>query len=411
MSALGGLGDGYVMQLPSSREIRDMRVRDVMAKAVSGQITWSEAERILGYSARHVRRLRQRFKLDDPASVRDRRAGRPMPKRIEDETIKEIVHLRQTRYFDFNLVHFHQMLGERHNIRASYTYVKNLLQGTGLAERAKARGKHRRRRERRPMVGMMLHMDGSTHAWLGPDAGTRDLVVMLDDADGRVLFGQFFEQEGTRSCLTAIQHVLEQHGLFSELYVDKGSHFVFTPKAGESEPGHTQIERVLKGLRIRMINAHSPQARGRMERHYRTDQGRLPQELREAGIRDWDAANRYLNEHYWPRFNRTFTVEPHNPGAAFMPLVGIDVRRACALEHEVTVAPNNCVRWSHRTWQIPAHPSRPSFAKCKAVLVEYLDGSVDIEYGPQTIARFDTEGEPAEQAPVRRRATPSASLG
>jgi hypothetical protein len=329
-----------------------------------------------------------------------------MPTRVGEETVREIMHLRQTRYFDFNVRHFHEMLAEKHQIVVGYTYVKGLLQQTGLVERAKARGKHRRKRERRPMVGMMLHTDGSTHAWLGDEMGKRDLVALLDDADGRVLWGQFVEEEDTRSCLGGIAAVLQRYGLFSELYTDKGSHFVYTPKAGETERGHTQIERVLKSLRIRLIVADSPQARGRMERHWRTDQGRLPQELRVAGITTWEAANRYLDETYWPSFNRKFTVEPLSAGSAFVPLVGIDVARACALEHEVTVAPDNCVRWHKQIWQVPPHASRPSFAKCKAVLIEYLDGRVDIEYGPHTIAHFTADGEAIDEkkTPVRRRA-------
>lgn len=389
-----------------------MRVKDIVAKAVAGQITWLEAERILGYSARHVRRLRHRCTVEGIAGLRDKRAGRPMPGRIEADTMREIQHLRQSKYFDFNIKHFHEKLVEKHGMKVGYTYVKTLLQATGMAERAKAKGKHRRRRERREMVGMMLHTDGSKHAWLGPEMGQRDLVALLDDADGRVLWGQFVEEEDTRSCLRGIEAVLKLHGLFSELYTDKGSHFVHTPKAGETERGHTQIERVLKRLRVELIVADSPQARGRMERHWHTDQGRLPQELRVAGIRTWKAANRYLDEVYWPDFNRKFTVEPLKHGSAFVPLVGVDVSRACALEHGVTVAPDNCVKWRSQVWQVPPHSSRASFAKCKATLVEYLDGRVDIEYGPHTIARFDANGERIEEnVAVRRRATPSASLG
>jgi hypothetical protein len=388
-----------------------MRVQDIVAKAVAEQITWLDAERVLGYSARHVRRLRHRCTVDGVDGLRDRRAGRAMPGRIKADTVREIQHLRQSKYFDFNIQHFHEKLVEEHKMKVGYTFVKNLLQATGMAEKAKARGKHRRKRERRPMVGMMLHTDGSTHAWLGSELGERDLVALLDDADGRVLWGAFVEEEDTRSCLRGIESVIQARGLFSELYTDKGSHFVYTPKAGHTERGHTQIERVLKGLRIRLIVADSPQARGRMERHWKTDQGRLPQELRVAGITTWEAANRYLDEVFWPDFNRKFTVEPASSGSGFVPLVGIDVSRACALEHEVTVAPDNCVRWHNTYWQVPPHPSRPSFAKCKALLVEYLDGRIDIEYGPHTIARFDQDGEPIEKTgAVRRRDKPSASL-
>lgn len=380
-----------------------MRVKDTVAKAMAGLITWKEVEHVLCCSARHVRRLRANCVLEGLESLRDKRAGRSMPRRIPDETIREIMHLREVRYFDFNIKHFHEKLQKRHKIKVSYTYVKRLLQMTGLAEKAPAKGKHRRKRERRPMRGMMMFMDGSPYAWLGAAHGNRDLVSVLDDADGRVLYGQFWPEENTKSCLIALQEVLEKHGLFSEFYVDRGSHFVYTPKAGGPvERGHTQIERVLQGLRIQLIASYSPQGRGRIERSYRTQQGRLPQELREAGITDWDAANRYLREEFWPSYNETFTVEPASPESAFVPLVGVDIRRACALEHTVTVYPDNCVRWRSRSWQIPAHPSRPSFARCKAILVEYLDGCVDIEYGRLTVAQFDHEGQPSGRQAARR---------
>jgi hypothetical protein len=338
-------------------------------------------------------------------TLRDKRAGRVIGKRVKDDVIREILHLRESRYFDFNITHFHEKLREKHKIRLSYTYVKRLLQMTGLAEKAPARGKHRRLRPRRPRVGMMLHIDGSEHAWLGSEMGKRDLIYILDDANTEALFGEFVPQESTRSCLAGLQHVLKSKGLFSELYNDRGSHFGRTPKAGGAvQEDNVQIARVLRRLRIRAIYARSPQARGRGERAFRTVQGRLPQELREAGITNWDAANRYLREVFIPDFNRKFSVEPLEAASAFMPLIGVDIERACALEHEVSVYPDNTVHWHKRIFQIPEHPSRVSFAKCKAALVEYLDGRIDIEYGPTTIAKFDVAGNAIEAEAPRKAA-------
>jgi hypothetical protein len=392
-----------------------MRVEETVAKAMVGFITWKEAEHVLCCSARHVRRLRARCMIENLESLqkrfrdkrklerelrgrlqgelRDKRAGRVMPKRVAPDVVREIMHLRESRYFDFNIQHFHEKLQEKHDISVGYTYVKRLLQTTGLAEKAPAKGKHRRQRARRPRVGMMLHIDGSEHAWLGPEMGKRDLIYILDDANGEALFGEFVPEESTKTCLVGLQHVLKTKGLFSELYNDRGSHFGRTPKAGGPvEEGKVQIARVMRGLRIGVIYAHSPQARGRSERAFRTVQGRLPQELREAGVTNWDDANRYLREVFIPDFNRKFSVEPLEAGSAFMPLVGVDIERACALEHEVSVYPDNTVHWHKRIFQIPEHPSRVSFAKCRAALVEYLDGRIDIEYGPTTIAKFDVAG-------------------
>jgi hypothetical protein len=350
---------------------------------------------------RDKRKLEQALRGRIQEELRDKRVGRVMPKKIKTEVIREIMHLRQTRYFDFNVQHFHEKLNEKHKISVGYTYVKRLLQTTGLAEKAPARGKHRRQRPRRPRVGMMLHIDGSQHAWLGPEMGKRDLIYILDDANSEALFGEFVPEEGTRSCLIGLQHILKTKGLFSELYNDRGSHFGRTPKAGGPvQEDNVQIARVLRGLRIKVIYAHSPQARGRSERAFRTVQGRLPQELREAGINNWDDANRYLREIFIPDFNRKFAIDPLEAESAFMPLVGIDIERACALEHEVSVYPDNTVRWKKQTFQISKHPSRPSFAKCKATLVEYLNGCIDIEYGPITIAKYDSNINAMEIEPL-----------
>ena len=404
-----------------------MRVQDAVARAMVGLISWKDVEQILCCSARHVRRLRARCVVENLEALRrrfkdkrrlerevrerlqdelrDKRAGRVMPKRVEPEMVREIMQLRQTRYFDFNIQHFHEKLQEKHDISVGYTYVKRLLQTTGLAEKAPAKGKHRRQRPRRPRVGMMLHIDGSEHAWLGPEMGKRDLIYILDDANGEALFGEFVPEESTKTCLVGLQHVLKTKGLFSELYNDRGSHFGRTPKAGGPvEEGKVQIARVMRGLRIGVIYAHSPQARGRSERAFRTVQGRLPQELREAGVKNWEDANRYLREVFIHDFNRKFSVEPLEAASAFMHLVGVDIERACALEHEVSVYPDNTVHWHKRIFQIPEHPSRVSFAKCKAALVEYLDGRIDIEYGPTTIAKFDAAGNAVEAKAPRKTA-------
>jgi len=318
-----------------------------------------------------------------------------MPTRIGTGTVREILLLREERYFDFNVKHFHEVIQERHQIKASYTYVKNLLQSAGYAEKAAGKGQHRMRRDRRPMEGMMLHMDASTHAWLGEDLGKRDLIYVLDDATGEALYGAFVIEEDTRSCLRALQSVLESKGLFSELYTDRGSHFVQTLIAGGPpvEEG-VQFARVLRGLRIRPIYARSPQARGRGERAFRTVQGRLPQELREQKVTDWESANHYLQNVYIRRFNARFQVEPQVAQSAFMPILGLDIRRACALEHDVKIGADNCARWHRRIFQIPPGNNRYTYARCSATLVEFLDGNFQIEYGRLAIAKFDENGTP-----------------
>jgi hypothetical protein len=238
-------------------------------------------------------------------------------------------------------------------------------------------------------------MDGSKHPWLGREHGERDLIAILDDASGELLHAAFVPEEDTRTCLLGVQEVVLRLGGFAELYVDRGSHFGRTAVAGGPviEEG-VQFARVMRRLGVRVIYARSPQARGRSERAFGTIQNRLPQELRAAGIADWESANRYLKEVFTPDFNSRFTVDPAEGASAFAPLAGVDIARACALEHDVTVSGDNVVRWQRRDWPVPRHATRPTFARCRALLVEYLDGRIDIEYGQLTIARFDAAGRP-----------------
>src|SRR5439155_11480439 len=166
-----------------------------------------------------------------------------------------------------------------------YTWVKTQLHAAGLVERAKRRGAHRRKRPRKPCVGMMLHQDGSRFAWLA-GAGELDLIVTMDDATSTIYSAFLVEGEGTASTFRALLEVFTAHGLPASLYSDRGSHYFYTPKAGEAvdKTRLTQVGRALKALGIEHIPAYSPQARGRSERMFGTLQDRLAKELKYAGI-------------------------------------------------------------------------------------------------------------------------------
>jgi hypothetical protein len=187
------------------------------------------------------------------------------------KTAEAVLQLYREKYFDFNVRHFHEKLTEEHDIRISYTWVKTALQGAGLVKKQRRRGTHRRRRPRRPLPGMMLHIDASKHAWFG-DGRYYDLITILDDATSEIYYAQLVAEEGTRTLLPAVRQVIQQQGIFCALYSDRASHFFVTPKAGGKvdESQVTQFGRALKELGIKMIPAYSPQARGRMERSYRT---------------------------------------------------------------------------------------------------------------------------------------------
>lgn len=284
-----------------------MKVQEVILKAMAKKITWLEAAEIIGVCDRTMRRMRERYQEHGYDGLFDQRRRRRTILRVPMETAERALALYRDTYFDLSVRHFHEKLREEHAIELSYTWVKQALQGAGLVARRKKRGSHRRRRPRRPMPGMLLHIDGSKHRWFSDDR-YYDLLVILDDATSAIYYAQLVEQESTRTVMSALREVIERKGLFCALYSDRGSHFFVTRKAGEKIDPHrlTQVGRAMKELGVQMIPAYSPQARGRCERSFGTWQNRLPQELRLAGIGTLEQANTFLREHYIAEFNRRF---------------------------------------------------------------------------------------------------------
>src|ERR1700686_20217 len=278
---------------------RAMKVQDVMLQAMAKKITWWQAAEILGISDRHMRRWRERYEEEGYNGLMDRRRGKPSRRRVPLATVEKVLGLYREKYFDLNVQHFHEKLRAEHGIELSSTWVKQALQGAGLVARGRKRGAHRKRRERRALPGMLLHIDGSRHQWFQDDRWY-DLLVILDDATSEIYYAQLVEEESTMTVVRALREVIEQQGIFCALYSDRASHFFWTPRAGGKVDAErpTQVGRALQELNIRMIPAYSPQARGRSERGFGTWQGRLPQELRLQGIVTLEGANQFLQERY-----------------------------------------------------------------------------------------------------------------
>lgn len=375
-----------------AREAKAMTKEQVFVKALEKRISWLHAADILGVTPRHMRRIRwsvERYGMD---VLKDGRTG-SRRKRVSAATIKELCRLKRDVYPDFSIRHFHDFATEKHGLKLSYTLAKTVLQAAGLAERADGRGQYRRKRERRPMVGMLLHLDASTHRWI-PDLPMQDLMVMLDDADGRILYARFVEQEGTLSTFAALHHVLRYKGRFCELYTDRGSHFCNTTVAGQGPDleQNGQVPRALRALGIRQILARSPEARGRSERAFGTIQGRLPQELRAASVCTYAAANQYLATTFVPDFNRRFTVTPTQPESAFTPIAGMDLELLLSSQHERVVRGDSTVAFEGLTLQLPASHDRRQFARCPVLVHELSDGHLAVTYQGQQLARFDRSG-------------------
>ena len=208
-----------------------MKLQDVILKAMARKISWMAAAEIVGVSDRTMRRIKQRYEEFGYDGLFDQRRGKRSVHRIPLETAERVLALYQEKYFDFSVLHFHEKLGKEHDIELSYSWVKQALQGAGLVARRRKRGTHRRRRPRRPLPGMLLHIDGSKHRWFQDDR-YYDLIVILDDATSEIYYAQLVEEESTLTVMAGLREVIETKGLFCALYSDRGSHFFYTPTAG-----------------------------------------------------------------------------------------------------------------------------------------------------------------------------------
>jgi transposase len=390
---------------------RMMKVQDVLLKAMAKKITWWAAAEILGVTDRTMRRWRERIEENGYTGLADRRKGKPSAKRIPLATVERVLALYKENYYDLNIRHFHEKLRDEHGIQLSYTWVQKALQGAGLVAKRHKRGPHRRRRPRRPLPGMLLHIDGSKHRWLNDDHWY-DLIVILDDATSEIYYAQLVEEESTRTVMAGLRAVLENQGLFCALYSDRGSHFFVTVKEGEKVDKHrlTQVGRAMKELGVQMIAAYSPQARGRSERSFGTWQGRLPQELRLAGITTVEGANAFLREQYIREFNDKFSVPAAQKGTAFRRTGRTDLNWIFSVQTERVVEKDNTVAIRDRSWQIDKTRFRNTLAGTTVTIHEHLDETVSIRFGPHVVGRYSSTGEKLLSAPPTERRGKGGSM-
>ena len=356
---------------------RAMKVQDVMLQAMAKKITWWQAAEILGISDRHMRRWRGRYEEQGYNGLLDRRRGKPSRRRVPLAVVEKVLGLYREKYFDMNVQHFHEKLEAEHGIELSYTWVKQALQGAGMVARGRKRGVHRKRRARRPLPGMLLHIDGSRHQWL-QDERWYDLIVILDDATSEIYYAQLVEEESTLTVMAGLQEVIERKGVFCALYSDRGSHFWLTPKVGGKvdHQRRTQVGRALHELGVQMIPAYSPQARGRSERSFGTWQGRLPQELRLAGCGTMEQANRFLRERYVAEFNRRFQVAAGQRGNAFVPCRSRDLNLVFSVQSERAVNRDNTVSFQNHALQLERVGWKATLAGSRRNAAEVAENSI-----------------------------------
>lgn len=369
---------------------RAMKIQEVILRAISGEIYWFQAAEILGISCRQMRRWKVRYEIYGYDGLYDRRRKVPSPRRIPLKTAEKVLRLYREKYFDFNISHFYDKLRKEHNVGLSYNWVRLALEGAGLIEKKQRRDKHRKRRQRKPLVGMMLHMDGSPYDWFGNDT-EYDIVTVLDDADNKLYDIELVKEEDGLTCMSMLKNVVKKKGIFCSLYTDRASHFFLTKKAGEnvSKDNLTQIGRALQELGIQSIPSYSPQARGRSERLNRTLQGRIPQELRVRSIKTLREANKYLKTEYLKEHNKRFVKKPEQKGSAFIKVPEtVDLNKVFCFKHERTVNNDNTISFKNRLLQIGPSELRVSFAKCRVTVYEHMDGSISIGYGPHTLGYY-----------------------
>jgi transposase len=369
--------------------LRMLKLRDVLSQWQEGALSQLEAAEVLGMNERTFRRYLQRFEAGGEDGLRDLRLNRRSGWAVPDEVAFEVERLYRERYDGFTAKHFHEHLQRDHKFRWGYTWTKTFLQDVGLIKKAKVRGAHRRKRPRRPMIGMLLHQDASPHQWI-EGLGPLDLVITMDDATSAIYSAILVEEEGTQSSFMGLIETIAAKGLFCSLYTDRGSHYFHTPEAGGevAKDTLTQVGRALAQLGIEHIPAYSPEARGRSERLFRTLQDRLPKELKLAGITGIEEANRFLKTTYIATHNARFAVAPVEAGSAFVPVAEAQWRDVLCIQEERTVAPDNTVAWQAKRLQIPPHPARAHFVRAKVRVHHYPDGELAIFHGPRCLIRW-----------------------
>lgn len=362
--------------------MKDLKKFEIFNQLINNQITGYQAANILGLTHIHISRLKHKVLKYGMHSLL--RIKKPSNRKIPATTLQQIAYLYKNRYYDFNVMHFKDMLLKNHHIKISYETIRKTLIDYQLHQPIKKKIIHRRRR-RMSKAGMLLQMDSSQHRWLPSVDKMWWLTAIIDDATNEVPFAKFYPLDGVFNNMEVIRKTIENKGIFYALYVDKASHFNTTRYGGlhvsvSPEQEDTNIERALKELNIQLILANSSQAKGRVERLFRVFQDRLIKELRLYGITDYESANHYLQKKFIPDYNKRFarcegvesvwTVLPAN----------INLNLVFCKKYERKVNFDNTIKFQGSIIQIPPSMYRLSFAKCVVEVCLLADNRVYVVY-------------------------------
>jgi len=378
---------------------KEQRRAMVLTAVIEGRLTAEEAAELMSLSRRQERRLRHSFLCDGPAALVHGNRGRRPVHTLDPGLRSRVIALADGVYVGCNDQHLTELLAEREAIALSRSSVRRILRAAGRRSPQRRRApRHRSRRERMPQAGMLLQVDGSRHQWLGPDGPWLTLVGAIDDATGDVPYALFREQEDAQGYLLLLREVVRKRGVPLALYSDRHMIFQFAAKepltlqeelAGKPLP--TQVGRVLAELDITWIGARSPQAKGRVERLWRTLQDRLYQELRLANISTLEQANVALPA-LLARHNTRFRQTAAIPGSTYRRLsAGKRPADVFCFRYWRTVSTDNVVSLEGRAIAVPPGPQRRSYARARVEVREHLDGSASVHYQGRCIARQGTQ--------------------
>lgn len=366
--------------------VRELNRFEVIAKASEGLLTTREASRVLCLSERQIRRLKARFREKGIKGLVHGNKGRSPANKVPLETREKILSLLKGKYEGFNTLHLKDKLEEEEGLRISRETIRSLYIENGIPRRKHKRKRRFSLRERMPQRGLMLQMDSSDHDWffLGDEIS---LIAAIDDATNEVPFASFFTSDNTLNNMVVLKEIVKKKGLFKSLYVDRASHFKTVRKGGThvtvrtEDFKDTQIERALDELGIEMINAHTPQAKGRIEQLFQLFQDRLLKELRLRGIKDIGQANQFLSSYWLPYHNKKFSFKPRQEGSAYLPLPkGVDLDSIFCLKFERRVNHDNTISFNKRIYEILPDCYRICFAKAVVEVRQLTNGSIKIFY-------------------------------
>ena len=368
----------------------------------AGRLTQARAGELLGLSERQVRRLVKRYREQGDAGLIHRSRGRPSNRTLPNKLRTQVMKRVRKRYQGFGPTLAAEKLAERDGLLVSRETLRRWMIEEGLHEPRARRVEARKWRERRQCCGELVQIDTSIHDWFEGRGEEAVLITMIDDATSR-LFMRFYAADTTEANMAHLREYIARFGRPVALYADKASHFTTTRSATVEEQldgraSQTQIERALRELQIEYIAAHSPQAKGRVERSFGTAQDRLVKEFRLAAISTIEAANGFLEETYMPLVNRRFTVEPACPVDAHRSAEGFDLDASFSVHETRTVANDYTIRYHNTRYQITERSLPPGLRGARVLVERRLDATLRLRYRGRYLS-FENVG------PVRPTAT------